>query len=350
MNFKLTKVHKSKFDLLESRKQNFGSNFSDYMFIAKFSGNIWHEPEIKPFENLSFSPATSVFHYAQTIFEGMKAFFNEKKDGINIFRSKDNYLRFAYSSERMAIPILPEEYFREGIEELIKIERNWVPRKENESFYIRPFAFATEEFIGVRPAKEFYFIIIGCPVGQYYSKDISVKIENKYSRACLGGTGMTKCGGNYAGSLYPDQLAQKEGFDQVIWTDSNEHKYIEEVGTMNVAFEIDGEICSPKSNGTILNSITKDSFLTLAREKGISINESPISVQYLIDKYKEGAVTDAFGLGTAAIVSHIKVIHHKDITMDFSKYDRTQSKLLRETLLNIQYGKIEDTHNWITTV
>lgn len=328
----------------------FGNVISDHMLVCDFKNGEWQEPQIVPFANLSLSPAALALHYGQTVFEGMKAFRMED-DRINIFRIHKHYDRFVKSLDRMAMAIVPEEIFTEGLHQLIDVDRAWVPKEEDHALYLRPFVIATESKFGVKVSEEYRFIIFTGPVPIAYNNPIKVKVETKYVRAARGGTGFAKCGGNYGGAYYPTQLARKEGYDQVLWTDSKENKYIEESGMMNAVFVIDGTIVTPPLSDSILDGITRDSILALARDNGIPVEERPISINELEESFRNKTITEAAGIGTAAVVAPISVIHLNGIDYHLPEYSHDNVLFkLKKQLESIRTGRSADVHEWNSIV
>lgn len=340
-------ITQSRIDALDESNIPFGKLYSDHMFMADFKNGEWQDLRIVPYENISVSPANTTLHYAITVFEGLKAYRNEE-GGVNIFRPDANAKRLNISAERMCIPPVPEELFMQALTELIKLDQAWVPSLPNTALYIRPFIFATDEFIGIRPSENFRFMIITCPVGAYYTKPVNVKIETQYSRAVEGGTGYAKAGGNYGASLYPARQAKAKGFDQLIWTDAKTHQYIEESGTMNVMFVIDGKLLTAPTSGTILKGITRDSVLTLAKSWGLEIVEKPVAVQEIINAAKEGRLQESFGVGTAATIAPIATIGFEEDIYELPPVETRElsMKILKE-LTDIRSGKVSDTNGWI---
>lgn len=336
----------SKINEVNSNELKFGDVISDHMLVCDFKNGDWQQPQIVPFANLSLSPASLALHYGQTVFEGMKA-FRMKDDRVNIFRINKHYDRFVKSLERMAMAIVPEEIFTEGLLQLIEVDKEWVPRKEDHALYLRPFVIATESRFGVKISDEYRFIIFTGPVPVAYTKPIKVKVETKYVRAAKGGTGFAKCGGNYGGAYYPTQLARKEGYDQVLWTDSKENKYIEESGMMNAMFVIDGTIVTPPLSDSILDGITRDSILTLARDNGTPVEERSISLDDLETSFRNKTITEAAGIGTAAVVAPIELIHLNNTDYYLPKYSHESvlSKLKKQ-LESIRSGVSADVHGW----
>ncbi len=340
----------SRIDTLDENNIPFGRVFSDHMFIADYKNGAWTDFKIVPYGNLSLSPAASTLHYSQTIFEGMKAFYN-KNDEVVLFRPEENYERLMRSCERMCIPKMEKEIFMQGLRKLIDIDRKWVPKIEGSSLYIRPFIFASEGFLGVRPADEYKFIIFTCPVGAYYTQPVRVKVETKFVRAASGGTGNAKTGGNYAAALYPAKLAQEQGYHQLIWTDAKEHKYIEESGTMNIMFVINNKILTPPTGDTILEGITRKSLVVLAKDLGYEVEERPVTVAEVEEAIKNKSLTEAFGVGTAAVISQIAAIgiEGTDYELPAVETRKISNHILKE-LKAIRSGESEDRFGWMEKV
>lgn len=328
----------------------FGSYYSDHMFVADYRNGAWGECRIVPFESFKMSPAMSVLHYGQSIFEGLKA-YSGGNGKVLVFRPIDNFLRMNESAARMCMPDIPEEIFMGGLKELLDLDRSWVPTDEGTSLYIRPFMFATDEFIGVRPSLTYRFIIFTSPAGTYYSEPVKVKVEKYFSRAFPGGTGAAKAAGNYAASLYPAKLAQQEGYHQLIWTDGLTHKYIEEAGTMNIMFLIGNRLITSKGGETVLDGITRKSVLQLASEWGYKVEERSVSVSEIIDAVEKGTLKEAFGTGTAATIAQIAIINNDGQDYQLPPLDEGafSNRVLKE-LTDIKTGKIEDRHNWNVSI
>lgn len=328
----------------------FGKVFSDHMFVMDYADGEWGTPTITPFANLSLNPATSVIHYGQSIFEGMKAFKSSTGE-VLLFRPDQNIKRFNISAERMCMPAVPEDIFEQGLLQLLDLDRDWVQADSESSLYIRPFMFGTDEYIGVKPSSTYRFMIFTCPVKKYYSGSVKVKVEEKYARSMPGGTGYAKAAGNYAASLYPAKLAQNEGYDQLLWTDAIEHKYIEESGTMNVVFRSGNKVISPKVSETILRGITRDSVLTLAKDFGYEVEERKIEVAELIDLLEKGQLDEAFGAGTAATIAPISTINFRGKDYDLKDYSEWEfAPKASATLTKIKRGEVADNHDWNVVV
>ncbi|NQY08069.1 MAG: branched-chain amino acid aminotransferase [Flavobacteriales bacterium] len=349
-NISIKRVEKSRLENLDFENLSFGRDFADHLFVCKYSNGKWGESRIEPYANISMAPSIAVLHYGQTIFEGMKAQKNDDGD-IFIFRPEKNVERMNKSAVRLGMPEISEEIFVEGLKELLKIDREWVPNKTGSSLYIRPFMFAIDEYIGVRSSDEYIFMIITSPVGSYYSEPLRVKVETEYIRAAEGGVGFAKAAGNYAGSLLPAKKAMDEGYHQIIWTDAKEHKYIEESGTMNLMFIIDGIIITPPAGNTILDGVTRDSALTIAKDLGYKVEERRISIDEVIEAHGNGTLEDAFGTGTAVTITHIKTIGFNGTDYELPAIDtREKSLKMLSQLEAIKLGKGEDPHNWVVKI
>lgn len=341
----INKTTQSRVGNLDYNDIQFAREYADHMLVTDFKGGAWQTTEIMPYGNLSLSPANPAIHYGQSIFEGLKAY--KHADGkISVFRPKANYDRMNVSAKRMVMPHIPEEVFMDGLTELLKLDHKWVPDLDGTSLYIRPFLFATDEFIGVRPSQDYKFMIITTPVGAYYSKPVKVKVETHYTRAVKGGTGYAKTAGNYAASLYPAKLAQDAGYDQLLWTDGQNHELIEESGTMNIMFILNGALVTAPIGDTILDGITRDSVLTLARDWGIKIEERALSVTEMVEGLKSGALKEAFGVGTAATIASIEVIANDGVDYQLDESGREFSKKLLKELTDIRLGRTEDKFGW----
>lgn len=329
----------------------FGRVFSDHMLVMDYADGEWKQAEILPFGNLSLNPATSAIHYGQSVFEGMKATKAENGD-VFIFRPEMNAKRFKESCERLCMPSIPEDVFVELVRKLVDIERDWVSTKADYSLYIRPFMFATDDYVGVKPSETYKFVIFTCPVGTYYSEPVSVKIEEYYTRAAEGGVGMAKAAGNYGAALFPAKQGQLQGFHQLVWTDAKEHKYIEESGTMNILFVINGVLVTPSESGdTILKGTTKRTVLEVAESWGMPIEERKVSVEEIIKGIKDGSVTEAFGAGTAATIAHIVKVGFRNEILELSSVEsRDFSNKVKAYLDDLKAGKIEDSRGWCVRV
>jgi branched-chain amino acid aminotransferase len=321
------------------------------MLVMDYANGKWQQPEITPFANLTMHPAMSAIHYGQSIFEGMKA--NRTVNGeIHIFRPDMNAKRFAKSCERMSMPLIPEELFVELVRKTVELDGDWVPAMDGYSLYIRPFMFATDEFVGIRPSETYKFIIFLCPVGAYYAQPVSVKVEEYYTRAASGGVGRAKTAGNYGSSLFPAKKGQDIGFHQLLWTDAKEHKYIEESGTMNICFIIDGVLISPSEiDDTILRGVTKRSVFDLAASWGFPCEERKVTVEEIVNAARSGKLQDAFGAGTAATIAPIDRIGFRDEIFNLPSLEsRTFSLKVKKYLDDVKAGKVEDEFGWCLKV
>ncbi|MCH2223821.1 MAG: branched-chain amino acid aminotransferase [Crocinitomicaceae bacterium] len=348
LTLKIQRIEKSRINQVDWDNLPFGRVFSDHMLVMDYENGEWNEPEIVPFAPLSLHPATSAIHYGQSVFEGMKA--NKDEDGnVLIFRPDLNAKRFIESCERMCMPTIPEDVYTELIKRTVDLDRDWIPNKEGYSLYIRPYMFAIDDFIGIKPSDKYKFVIFTCPVGSYYSEPVNVKIEEHYTRAASGGVGRAKTAGNYAASLYPAKLAKEEGFHQLIWTDAAEHKYIEESGTMNVVFEIDGKLVTPAEDvDTILKGVTKRSVVEIAKHWGVEVEERKVSVEEVVEALREGRVTDAFGAGTAATIATIAKIGFRGELFELPSVEsRVLSNKVKAYLTDLKAGRVEDEMGWL---
>ncbi|MFM7023705.1 MAG: branched-chain amino acid aminotransferase [Flavobacteriales bacterium] len=349
-NIKVELTKQSKLHDLDLENIVFGREFSDHMFVMDYYDGQWRDARIEPFQNISVSPAFLSLHYAQSIFEGLKAFYTQS-DEIVLFRPQANFARLNKSAERMCIPAFDEAFALEALKQLVNIDKAWVPKVKGASLYIRPLIFATDEFVGVKPSESYRFIIFTSPVNKYYDAPVKVKIEEQFTRACSGGVGFSKTAGNYAASLYPTKLAQKEGFDQLIWTDGKEHKYIEESGTMNLMVKIGDTLITPKAGDTILAGITRDSVLKIARDWGMKVEERNLAVQEILDAHANGTLLEVFGTGTAVTICHIVAIGYRGKMLELPPVpEREFSNKVNEHLAKIRSGSEKDKFDWIVKV
>ena len=350
LNISITKTTQSKIHQIDFQNIQFGKIYSDHMFTAEYENGEWKNLRIEPYEAMRISPASPALHYGISIFEGLKAY--KDADGkINIFRADKNFERLNISANRMCMPQLPEQIYFDGLHALLELDSQWIPDVPGTSLYIRPFIFSNDDYIGIRPSEKFKFMIITCPVGAYYAKPVKVKIEDHYVRAVEGGSGFCKTGCNYGPAIYPAKLAQDKGYDQLVWTDGKEHKYVEESGTMNIMFVIDGKLITPALGDTILNGITRNSVLAIARDWGMEVEERKVEVAEVIAAAKDGRLTEAFGAGTAATIAHIELIGYKgeDYTLPTIENREFSNKVLKE-LDGIKLGTIEDRFGWISRI
>ena len=347
INFSIQKAETSNFSAVDWDNLPFGKVFSDHMFLMEYADGEWKQGAIMPFQNISMHPAMSAIHYGQSIFEGLKAYRTVNNE-VNIFRPDMNAKRFAESAKRMCMPEVPEELFLEGIRKLVEMDSNWVTNRPGYSLYIRPYLFATDELVGIKPSDTYKFMIITSPVGMYYSEPVRVKIEEHYTRAAIGGVGRAKAAGNYGASLYPAKQCQMQGFHQLVWTDAKEHKYIEESGTMNIVFQIGGKLITPSEDAdTILRGITKRSVLEVAKKWGIEVEERKVLVEEIVTAAKNGTLEDAFGAGTAATIAQIAIIGYKDERLELPPLEgRTLSNKIKAYMDDMKAGRIDDEFGW----
>ncbi len=343
----IKKAEQSRINEVDFANLSFGKVFTDHMLVCDFFDGYWHNPLIVPFQNLSISPANVALHYGQSIFEGLKAYKNIE-DEMVLFRPHGHLERFNRTAVRMGMPQVTEELFIEGISELIRLDKNWFPKTSGSSLYIRPFMFATDDTIGVHISLQYKFIILLNPVDKYYSEPLKVMVERKYVRASEGGIGFAKTSANYASSLYPTKLAVQKGYHQLIWTDHKEHKYIEESGTMNLMCIINNTLITPSLSDSILQGITRESILTLAKDWGMAVEERKVTVDEVIEASQNGTLTEIFGTGTAAVVAPIILVNYKGIDYEMPGLEgRIFSKKMVETLQDLRKGNIKDNHGWI---
>ena len=342
---KIQKIEKSNISNIDFDNLTFGGVFTDHMFVCSFKKGEWTNPEIKPYQPISISPSARVFHYGQACFEGMKA-YKDQNDKIWLFRPKDNHDRIVKSSERLAMPGIPEKIFMEGLTKLISLDKDWVKPGLGNSLYIRPFIFADQASVIATESDEYKFMIICAPANTYYNGDVKVKIEKSFSRASKGGVGYAKAAGNYAAQFYPTILARKEGFQQIIWTDSNNHEYIEEAGTMNLFFRIGDTLLTAPTSDSILDGITRKSLIEVAKKEGIKVEVRPIKVSEIVEAQKNGQLKEIFGSGTAVIVLPIIGFGYENEKYDLPKIENPYSTFLKKKLNDIQYNISNDPFNW----
>ena len=349
-DFNITRVERSKLNDITLQNIPFGKYFTDHMLEADYEDGEWKNVEIKPYQPLLLSPSLAALHYGQAIFEGIKAYKNQQGEAY-IFRPFDNFKRFNISAERMAMPQIPEEIFMEGMRQLIDLDKNWIPQQEDHSLYIRPFMFSSDEVIGVRPSDKYKFMIILSPTGPYYNAPMRIYVEEKYVRAMPGGVGYAKAAGNYGAAMYATAEAKKKGYDQVLWTDAYEHKYVQECGTMNVFFIIGNTVITPDLEaGTILDGVTRDSTIVLLKDLGFSVEERPLSIDEIVEAYKTGNMNEIFGTGTAATISMIKELRYKDYTMHFDVDNWKTAPEIKTRLSSIREGRLTDKYDWMYKV
>ena len=347
------KIERAK-TLKEKPDQNnlgFGTYFTDHMFMMDYTEGVgWHDARIVPYAPIAMDPATMVLHYAQETFEGLKAYRNPKGE-ITLFRPEMNARRMINSNKRICMAELPEDMFVEAVEAIVKYEQDWIPTAKDTSLYIRPFMFASEASVGVHPAKSYTFVIILSPVGSYYPEGVNpvkIWVEDEYVRAVKGGTGFTKCGGNYAASIAAQVKAESHGYTQVLWLDGVHRKYVEEVGTMNVMFLIDDTVVTAPLEGSVLSGVTRDSIIHILKDWGYKVEERELSIDELMEAGRNGKLKEAFGTGTAAVISPVGQLYYKGeeiVINDFKTGELTQK--LYDTLTGIQWGRLEDKYGWV---
>ncbi|MBI1344544.1 MAG: branched-chain amino acid aminotransferase [Terrimonas sp.] len=350
MDILITKTERSKLQDINLENIPFGRYFTDHMLEADFEKGEWKNVEIKPYQPLLMDPSMAALHYGQAIFEGIKAY--RGKDGkAYIFRPYDNFRRFNASAHRMNMPVVPEEIFMDGMRQLIKLDSNWIPSQKDHSLYIRPVMFSTDHMLGVRPSESYKFLIILSPTGPYFVKPMRIAVEEVYTRAAKGGVGYAKNAGNYGGSMLATTIANKKGFDQVLWTDAEEHKWLQEVGMMNVFFIIDGVAVTPSlEEGTILEGVTRDSVIRGLQDMGIKVEERKINIDEIVAAYQSGKLTEIFGTGTAAVIAPVQELNYQGIAMTFQTADYKIAPSIRKWLNDIREGNIADPYQWMYKV
>lgn len=341
----IEKAKTSKINDVDFDNLSFGSIYTDHMLVCDYKNGEWKAPKVVPYQPLTLDPSAKIFHYGQSIFEGMKA-YKDDEDSVWLFRPLENFKRLNKSAKRIAIPELPEEYFMEGLTTLLQVEKDWIPKNPGSSLYVRPFILASGTGFHASPADEYKFIIACAPSGAYFSGKVKVLIEENYSRAANGGVGYAKAGGNYAGQFYPTQLAIEKGYNQVIWTDDNEHEYIEEAGAMNIFIRINDTLITGPTSDRILDGITRKSILDIAKDEGIATEVRKISVTEVIEAAKAGTLKEMFGAGTAAVVSPIASFGHKGTDYDLPDLADSYASRLKKRITDIQYNRAEDKFGW----
>lgn len=349
-DFKVTKTKQSKLPSVNFDDIPFGKYFTDHMLVADYANGEWESVSIEPYQPITIEPSCAALHYGQAIFEGVKAYRNQKNE-VCIFRPYENFKRFNISARRMEMPDIPEEIFMKGMKQLVKLDEKWVPEKHDFSLYIRPFMFSTDEAIGVRPSSKYKFMIILSPTGPYYSAPMRIYAEEKYVRAAKGGVGFVKVAGNYGASLLATSEAKGKGYDQILWMDANEHKYVQECGTMNVFFIIGNKAITPDlDQGTILAGVTRDSVIRLIEDMGMQVEERPLGIDEIIEAFKKGELREVFGTGTAATISMIKELRYKDFVMKFDINNWSVAPKIKSRMDNIKEGKEQDNFGWMVKI
>ena len=342
---RIEQISKSKIENVDFDNLVFGKTFTDHMFICHYNDGQWQIPEIKPYQPLTLDPSASVLHYGQAVFEGMKA-FKDAQEKIWLFRPNENYKRINRSAHRLQIPEFPENYFFEGIKQLLKLDQAWIKKGEGNSLYIRPFVFASQPTVQASASEEYIFMIICAPVTTYYTGgNINVLIAEEYSRAANGGVGFAKAAGNYAAQFYPTSEALKKGFQQIIWTDANKHEYLEEAGTMNIFFKINGSLVTAPTNDRILDGVTRKSIIEIAKSNGIIVEERLIKVSEIVEAHENGSLQEIFGTGTAVVVLPINSFSYRGKSYKLLGPTNV-ARTLKKQLMGIQYNQLEDSFNW----
>ncbi|MFS4467303.1 branched-chain amino acid aminotransferase [Maribacter sp. 2210JD10-5] len=344
-NIIVEKAKTSKINEIDFDNLAFGSVFTDHMLVCDYKNGAWETPKIVPYQPITLEPSSKIFHYGQSIFEGMKA-YKDENDAIFLFRQLDNHKRLNISARRMAIPELPEEYFMDGLTTLLQMDEAFIPKASGSSLYIRPFIFASGKGFHASPADEYKFIIACAPSGSYFAGKVKVLIEETYSRSANGGVGYAKAGGNYAGQFYPTQLAVQKGYNQVIWTDDTSHEYIEEAGAMNIFIRINDTLLTGPTSDRILDGITRKSILEIAEDLGIKTEVRKISVTEVVAAAKNGTLKEMFGAGTAAVVSPISTFGYRGTDYDLPEVKDNYASKLKNIITDIQYNKSEDKYGW----
>lgn len=352
MKYKIavSKTKNSRLSEVDFNNLPFGRNFSDHMFIADYINGEWTNLQIVPFGRFLMHPSGLALHYGQAIFEGMKA--SKGRDGKPyFFRPELHAKRMNASAERMCMPTIPEDLFLQALHQLVAIDQDWIPQNDSSALYIRPFMFANGEFIGVAPSDTYKFMIFTGPVGPYYPKPIRLVVEEKYVRAAKGGVGEAKAAGNYAASLLPAKLAKEKGFDQVMWMDAKEFKYIQEAGTMNLFFVIDGKVLTPSTDGTILKGITRSTIITILKDKGYKVEERPVSIDEVVEAHGKGLLQEVFGTGTAAVVANVSDFTYRGKQYDLPPIEEHKIAHLSKNEINgLRSKTIVDERGWVVPV
>ena len=343
---KIIAAQESKINTVDFDNLEFGEIFTDHMFVCDYADGKWKTPEILPYQPIQMDPSSSVFHYGQAVFEGMKA-YKDDADGVWLFRPDQNFNRINKSSERLSMPAFPEKFFFEGLEKLLNLDKEWIKKGTGNSLYVRPFVFASQAGVQATASNAYKFMIICSPVSSYYSGgEVHVQVAEKFSRAASGGVGFAKAAGNYAAQFYPTSLALKEGFQQIIWTDASTHEYLEEAGTMNIFFRINDTLITTPTSDRILDGVTRKSILQLAEHLGIKTEVRPITIHELISTKENGSLKEIFGAGTAVVVSPIKGFGYQNKRYILDDLANSYASLLKEQIVDIQRNAIEDPFGW----
>ena len=345
MALQIEKIAKSKISNIDFNNLKFGEIFTDHMFECDFENGEWQTPKIRPYQPLLFDPSAKVFHYGQAVFEGMKA-YKDDNDDLWLFRPDENQRRINISAERLDMPAFPKDYFFEGLTTLLKMDKDWVKKGKDSALYIRPFIIATENCVSASTSNKYKFMIICSPVQAYYSGDVKVVFADKYSRSADGGVGYAKAAGNYAGSFYPTKLANQQGFQQVVWTDSNTHEFLEEAGVMNVFFRVNDTLLTAPTSERILDGVTRKSIIQFAEDKGINIEVRPVRVTEIVEAARKGELLEMFGAGTAAVISPISGFSNKGESFELPKIENSYAAFIKKGITDIQKNKAEDKFGW----
>jgi len=354
MTIKTTRATDSRISEVDFEMLEFGRTFSDHMFEMVWQNGAWNEPQIKPYGPVTISPSLNALHYGQSVFEGMKAYHVDDKT-IHLFRPRDHHDRLNASARRLCIPETDYETFISGLEKLLRLDAEWIPRQKGHALYVRPFVFASEEYIAAVESSRYHFYIITCPVAAYYKEGFSpislTTPTQGYVRAVRGGTGEAKTAGNYAASFLPARLARDQGYTQVLWLDANEQRYVEEVGTMNIFFKIDGKLVTPELSGSVLSGITRRSILEIARREGMPVEERRITIDEVFEASHQGQLEEVFGAGTAAVIAPVRLIHHNGEKIEIGNGSiGPVAQSMFNTITGIQNGTVEDTYGWTHAV
>jgi len=345
MALQIEKTAKSKFSSIDFNNLKFGQVFTDHMFECDFENGEWQTPKIRPYQPILFDPSAKVFHYGQAVFEGMKA-YKDDSDHIWLFRPEQNQERLNISAERLDMPAFPKDLFFEGLTTLLKMDSEWIQKGQDNALYIRPFIIATENCVSASTSNKYKFMIICSPVQSYYSGEVRVVFADKYSRSADGGVGFAKAAGNYAGSFYPTKLANQQGFQQVVWTDSNTHEFLEEAGVMNVFFRVNDTLLTAPTSDRILDGITRKSIIQFAENKGIKIEVRPVKVSEIVEAARKGELLEMFGAGTAAVINPILGFSSKGENFELPKVENSYAAFIKKGITDIQKNKAEDIFGW----
>lgn len=344
-NITVEKTKNSKISQVDFNNLPFGQVYTDHMLVCDYEDGKWHTPKIVPYQPIQLDPSAKIFHYGQSVFEGMKA-YKDENDDIWMFRPLDNQKRLNISANRLAMPSVPESYFMDGLEALLLLDKDWIPTTKDSSLYIRPFIFASGNGFHASPSDKYKFIICCSPSGPYFGGELKVLIEQEYSRSANGGVGFAKAGGNYAGQFYPTNLAIQKGYQQVIWTDDTTHEYIEEAGAMNIFVRIGDVLVTAPTSDRILDGITRKSIIEIARDQGISVEVRKISVHEIVEAHENKTLKEMFGAGTAAVISPIAGFGYKEKDYMLPDLENDFASKLKKQITDIQYNKAEDKFGW----